>query len=215
LSLYLKMTGVQGGDRASGNGDSFDSLFEWTEKTCCSAGMRKYQPEQKPDTLDFVFEHVVRCFSLLALRHYPKFTCCELIANLFWEPNKESFTCRQDEKEPDVQYNHHGIKRDNSLVEADAYGQPVPRQVEQKIKPFGHQGDFVDVLFEHVESYTCNEDMPDDRKTVRSAVPTVTPDRENDRGINSRIQHVYEQEDEIQLYFRPKRGKRRRGKGEF
>jgi hypothetical protein len=131
---------------------------------------------------------------------------------------QESFTCRQEEKEPDVEYLDHGIKRDNSLVEANEHGQPVPRQIERKIKPFGQQGDFVDYVFEHAETYTCNEDMPDDRKSLRCAGPTtnVTPHREETyRGINSRIQHVYEPEDEIQLYFRPKRGKRRRRKGEF
>lgn len=61
LSLHLKMTGNER-ESVSGNGDTLDSLFEWTEKTCCPATMREYQPEQKPDTLDYVFEHVVRCF---------------------------------------------------------------------------------------------------------------------------------------------------------
>lgn len=129
---------------------------------------------------------------------------------------KESFSCRQDEKEPDVQYTEHGIiKRDNSLLEADAYGRPLPQRIERKIQPLGQQGDLVDYVFENVESYTCNEGTPDDWKSSRSVAPAETPDSQGYRGIQSRIQHVYEPEDEIQLYFRPKRGKRRRRKGEF
>jgi hypothetical protein len=64
------MTGVQGGERGSSDGDAFDSLFEWTEKTFCPARMQTYQPEQKEDTLDYVFENVVRRILFLAGMHY-------------------------------------------------------------------------------------------------------------------------------------------------
>ena len=135
--------------------------------------------------------------------------------HFFSAQRKESFTCRQDEKEPDVQFSEHGINRDNSLLEADEYGQPLTEKMERKIKPFGEQGDIVDYVFEHAESYACNEAMPNDTATLTSSVPSDEQDRAKYRGINSRIEHVYEAEDEIQLYFRPKRGKRRSRKGEF
>jgi len=44
--------------------DTLDSLFEWAERTFCPAGMRNYKPEPKADTLDYVFEHVVRRVAL-------------------------------------------------------------------------------------------------------------------------------------------------------
>ena len=98
----------------------------------------------------------------------------------------------------------------------DAYGRQIPERTQRKIKPFGQQGDVVDYVFENVESYACNEKMPDDRKMLTSSMPAVTPEQENHRGVASRIQHVYEPEDEIQLYFRPKKGKgkRKRRKGD-
>ena len=49
------------GNRSLHNMDAFDSMFEWAETSFCSTAMRNYKPEPKPDTLDYVFEHVVCC----------------------------------------------------------------------------------------------------------------------------------------------------------
>ncbi len=67
-------------------------------------------------------------------------------------------------------------------------------------------------VFENVESYACNEAMPDDVEVYRTVSPTVSPENYTcfDR---SKVYDVYDAEDEIQLYFRPQGGKRRRRKG--
>ena len=53
------MTGMQGETVAAPSGDKLDSLFEWTENACCPSRMKDFKPNQQPDTLDYVFEHVV------------------------------------------------------------------------------------------------------------------------------------------------------------
>eukprot|EP00934_Nitzschia_sp_Nitz4_P002239 Nitzschia sp. Nitz4//scaffold84_size84139//56926//57653//NITZ4_005205-RA/size84139-snap-gene-0.122-mRNA-1//-1//CDS//3329559054//2239//frame0 len=160
--------------------DPLDRLFEWAEVTMCPASMgNNYKPEPMEDTLDYVFEHV------------------------------ESFTCRAEEdgKEYDTLETEINMERGNSLVEANEKGQPVVVETTRpKVKPLGQEGDLVDYVFEHVESFVCNESMPDDHTKPISAV-TPSPQRSQ-----SRPETVFEPEDEIQLYFRPQR--RRRNKGE-
>jgi hypothetical protein len=41
--------------------DAFEYMFEWAETSFCPAAMRNFKPESKPDTLDYVFDHVVCC----------------------------------------------------------------------------------------------------------------------------------------------------------
>jgi hypothetical protein len=66
-------------------------------------------------------------------------------------------------------------------------------------------------VFEHVESYACNEATPDDPATLKTIVNTVSPESCS-RGSQYQALDLNETEDEIQLYFRPpgrKRGQRR------
>lgn len=168
------------GSRPFGNMDAFESMFEWAETSFCPAAMRNYKPESKPDTLDYVFDHV------------------------------ESFTCRQEEKEPDVVYNRPmGLARDNSLLLPESSSGPTRKSNEPTIKPFGQRGDLVDYVFEHVESYACNEATPDDSTTLKTIFQSVPPKNVH-RSSQYQAQSVNETEDEIQLYFRPQGGKRRR-----
>eukprot|EP00429_Kryptoperidinium_foliaceum_P034773 CAMPEP_0176179924 /NCGR_PEP_ID=MMETSP0120_2-20121206/92192_1 /TAXON_ID=160619 /ORGANISM="Kryptoperidinium foliaceum, Strain CCMP 1326" /LENGTH=181 /DNA_ID=CAMNT_0017518117 /DNA_START=136 /DNA_END=682 /DNA_ORIENTATION=+ len=176
------------------------------ENRCCPSS---YKPEPNPDTLDYVFEHV------------------------------ESFTCKHEEKEPETSFRELEIHRDNSMVEFDGNGAPCPARADRKIKPIGQQGDALDYgmfllkrnfmrwsaiscpntfgavvtkyrndyVFENVERYACNETMPDDKTSMKSIAPAT-----GQASQRSNPEHVDEPEDEIQLYFRPKRGTKRRSR---
>jgi hypothetical protein len=139
----------------------------------------KNKPE--PNVLDYVFEHV------------------------------ESFVCQEDAPEPGLLLvEDNELRRDNSLVEADHRGNPTRLQTQRNIiKPPGQDGDMLDYVFEHVESLVCTEDLPDDA-FENAPIKTVTPPRHNDmayRAAKKRLENIYnaEDEDEIQLYFRPER----------
>ena len=63
---------------------------------------------------------------------------------------KETFACRNEEgKEPDVNYHEllseiPSIPRDNSLVEIDEQGQPVPEPATRATKTVGGEKDALD-----------------------------------------------------------------------
>eukprot|EP00429_Kryptoperidinium_foliaceum_P001561 CAMPEP_0176005936 /NCGR_PEP_ID=MMETSP0120_2-20121206/2463_1 /TAXON_ID=160619 /ORGANISM="Kryptoperidinium foliaceum, Strain CCMP 1326" /LENGTH=149 /DNA_ID=CAMNT_0017338659 /DNA_START=241 /DNA_END=690 /DNA_ORIENTATION=- len=119
----------------------------------------------------------------------------------------ESFTCKHEEKEPETSFRELEIHRDNSMVEFDGNGAPCPARADRKIKPIGQQGDALDYVFENVERYACNETMPDDKTSMKSIAPAT-----GQASQRSNPEHVDEPEDEIQLYFRPKRGTKRRSR---
>ena len=57
----------------------------------------------------------------------------------------ESFTCRNEEKEPDVQFNDMSlIQQNNSLVIFDAQGRPVTEGVTRRAKTRGSEKDSLD-----------------------------------------------------------------------
>ena len=64
--------------------------------------------------------------------------------------DKETFTCRNEEgKEPDVRYHElsseiPSIRRDNSLIEFDEKGRPVPEPATQATKKVGGEKDALD-----------------------------------------------------------------------
>jgi hypothetical protein len=66
-------------------------------------------------------------------------------------------------------------------------------------------------VFENVERYTCNEKMPDDQVTLRKAMllpKAATKATPEQRYLHTRLKVIEEpvdEDDEIQLYFRPKR----------
>jgi hypothetical protein len=135
--------------------------------------------EPKEDVLDYVFEHVE---SLVG--------------------------CQEGAPEPGVLYDDQRVElqRDNSLLETEEDGRPARLQTQRKIKPLGQEGDMIDYVFDHVESLTCAEDLPEGA-LEKAPVATVTPPRKDMtyKAGKQRIENVYEQEDEIQLYFRPQR----------
>jgi hypothetical protein len=167
--------------------DMLDRMFEWTERAFCPASMKNMKPEPKEDVLDFVFTHV------------------------------ESFSCQEQAppQEPDVLYTTDGreLERDNSLVQTDPSGRPSRLRTTRKIKPLGQEGDLVDYVFEHVESLVCAEDLPEGALQYAPVANTVTPRKkemdEEYRSAKKRGESVYEQEDEIQLFFRPERRRSR------
>lgn len=64
------------------------------------------------------------------------------------------------------------------------------------------------IVFENVERYTCNEKMPDDQEILRKVLlPTMVARIPAHRGLHERLKVIEEpdDDDEIQLYFRPKR----------
>lgn len=63
-------------------------------------------------------------------------------------------------------------------------------------------------VFENVERYACNEKMPDDQEILRKVLlPTMVAKNPVHRGLHERLKVIEEpdNDDEIQLYFRPKR----------
>lgn len=176
--------------------DVLDVVFGWAERAFCPTSLinKAIADGEDEDTLDYVFEHV------------------------------ESFVCREQEEraEPDVLYIENGLARqhvifgqgdsmtrDNSLIEErpSPNDEAVRSTTKRTIKPLGHQGDVIDYVFEHVESFVCSEEMPTAEQYQRDRYqPDV--DEFDDmvyRAAKHRIETIRDPEDEIQVYFRPKR----------
>jgi len=120
--------------------DFLDRIFEWTEFSMCPSSM-KHIESQPPDTLDYVFEHV------------------------------ESFVCQEEpteEPEAILLGQPRNIVRDNSLVEVQSNGQVAKLQTKNRVSKLDQEGDMLDYVFEHVESFVCNEDhhVSDEQKIV-------------------------------------------------
>jgi len=116
---------------------------------------------------------------------------------------QESFTCRQHKEEPEVANIDLSVHRDVSLIEPGSDGRPHQQKTGRTVKPLGQRGDVIDYgkkvrkldfaglmfdaykvvalpkVFENVESYACNEDMTDDKKTIR-AIQMRTPGLERE-----------------------------------
>ena len=60
-------------------------------------------------------------------------------------PLVESFTCRNEEKEPEVNYNDMlAIERDNSIVIFDEQGRPLTEPVTRSMRKTGNNKDLLD-----------------------------------------------------------------------
>lgn len=60
-------------------------------------------------------------------------------------PPAESFTCRNEEKEPEVNYNDmSAIERDNSMVIFDEQGRPLTEPVTRSMRKTGNDKDMLD-----------------------------------------------------------------------
>lgn len=156
--------------------DVLDRFFNWSERTFCPHNLVQKNMEE-PDVLDYVFQNV------------------------------ESFVCQEDlSDEPELLISDQkmGLKRDNSLLETEQDGRPALLQTQRKIKPFGQDGDLIDVVFEHVESFVCAEDLSEGA-LENAPIAAVTPPRKDMtyKAAKKRFENVYGQEEEIQLYFRP------------
>ena len=145
--------------------------------------MTKDTPEPKVDTLDYVFEHV------------------------------ESFTCRDEKQsepnvllvEQDTALKNHTFDRDNSLLQTDHRGRPAELNTQRKTKKqLGKEGDMLDYVFEHTESFICGEDGPEGATQQAQYVAEQRSDVTY-KAAKQRVQNIYEPEDEIQLYYKPQR----------
>jgi hypothetical protein len=167
-----------------GQGDFLDRMFDWTEGAFCPHKVTKDTPEPKENLLDYVFTHV------------------------------ESYTCNDNEKgeEPGVLFveqgsigKNHTFDRDNSLLEPGHFGKPAQLQTQRKKKAVGRDGDMLDYVFEHVESYVCADDGPEG---ATQTAQFVAAEQNNDityKAAKQRVQNLCEPELEIQLYYKPQR----------
>ena len=122
--------------------DALESFFSgWENLFCAPKSVDAYAKDtlqEEPDVFDYVFEQV------------ESFTCAEE------SPHNEIFLPKppQPQWEGDNSY-HKGeleeLKRENSLVEKGPNGQVHYVATQQ-------EGDMLDYVFEHVESFVCNDD---------------------------------------------------------
>ena len=169
--------------------DVLDQVFEWTEKFLCpfpkNHDQMRNMPEPKEDMLDYVFQHT------------------------------ESLVCHQEGSggtphllEEGQELEHDIMLRDNSLIAAP--GEQImttTKGQKRPIKSMGQEGDFIDYVFEHVESLVCVE-----RSKMRSALENAPQQAGievdirtgTDLAHSKRGEHFVftEQEEEIQVEFR-------------
>ena len=219
--------------------DALDSFFEFTERLMCpiddgdnsnnkmknrraktqQSALVPNEPDE--DLLDYTFNAV------------------------------ESFTCVDDggRSGRDGHYHNgyprHGgpapsepsyLTRDNSLVESlpgNAGGPPSSSSRAIQKRRTNRDGDVIDYVFEHVESFVCADDMPNNHNVdtipthytpvggeirVPAAVSSSTTNSSssrmsakknttsaNLRNVKRYQEEIYEPDDEIQLFFRPRR----------
>jgi hypothetical protein len=176
--------------------DALDKVFEWTEKFLCPTPKKhdelRNMVEPEEDMLDYVFEHT------------------------------ESFVCHQEGDGPDLleegqeherylrpyllEEGQEHLSRDNSLIEPGGQIMPTTTSPTTKatsilrpIKSIGQQGDFIDYVFEHVESLVC-VDTSELENAPQAGTIEVDMRTAAARKRGERLFYT-EQEDEIEVKF--------------
>ena len=161
--------------------DVLDKVFEWTEKFLCpslkSHDELRNMPEPKEDMLDYVFQHT------------------------------ESLVCHQEGGTPHLleegQELDHDMRRDNSLIAPGEQIMTTTRRQKRPIKSIGQEGDFIDYVFEHVESLVCVEGSEMRAALENAPQAGIEVDMRTELA-KRRGEHFFhtEQEDELQVEFR-------------
>lgn len=177
----MKMAGSRKAPYTRETPDVLDRVFEWAERIACPMDSRSKRMLSEPK--EDVLDFVFQ--------------------------HVESFVCQEDAPRQLLQ-GPNDLERGNSLVERGIHGQATVLQTRRKIKKLGEEGDVIDYVFEHVESFVCNEEIPNhDAAVVHKA---VYPNRKTYNSESAdidllaaekRFRSADEQEDEIRVFYQP------------
>jgi hypothetical protein len=162
--------------------DVLDEVFEWTENFMCPAPNKTYEklrsmPEHKEDVFDYVYKHTE---SLLCHQEG-----CDRLYD-------ESPYFLEEGQEQELE-----LKRYNSLI---APGTTTTTPQRRFVESIGEEGDFIDYVFEHVESFVCvDSDMREELGNAPQA--GIEVDRRLTETAENRGEAIIyiDQEDEIQV----------------
>jgi hypothetical protein len=190
--------------------DVLDTVFEWTEKFLCSTPKKhdemRNMAEHKEDMLDYVFEHTE---SLVCHQEGDD----PYLLEEGQEHEHEDHYLQPYLLEEGIEHLDHDLRRDNSLIEPGgqimATTSPTTNATSllQPIKSIGEKGDFIDYVFEHVESLVCVdttelENAPQ-AGNLEVDMRTAASHKRGEPAHIKRGERLFytEQEDEIQVNF--------------